>query len=429
MLRSKVSPLYLALITTLGTLLPNFGSAGEFDRSRFLNDPYLPFSTYTSRASLLSDFHEYFAYKIVEDKKLEEQAQAWVDQAYLAFKALYPRFMANKDKPAFVIIESENATDIHAYFPEKYEHNHKGLMIFTTSFIASDWSEAKKLGLVSHEMSHLLFWHLDAKVNPINISYADKTPLSLVEAENFKKWISLADIMGWANQKEMNGVTFRSQMGGGMQLLISNLVKSDKPKCGKELENGLGVLTERLEIIDGFYWDSVLTTAEEKSQRDKETRHLLQMIRSCLQEQSSQTNSVKVNQNATNVLRSVDIEVPDDGLSFDGLIDLTKRAQAKLRELAEGFAIQKLRYYSSEDQADEAAITVIKSLGHNGSDFPDIFFTQLDEKSKKLCERAIEDDIEPPFGNLLDSHHAPCWRIYNLRKFIRSDRKRLIGLE
>lgn len=169
MLKSKLRAFCLPFLSTIALLVPNMGSATGFDRYNYMSDPYLPFLAYESRTAMLADFVGRFGdvYERVNDDALDQQVQAMVDEVYAGFKKLYPRFMANKAKPLFVIAKSDDGMDLTAYPPRKYKYAHKGLMIFTTGFINANVSKAVKLGVVAHEMSHLFLWHLDANVTPI----------------------------------------------------------------------------------------------------------------------------------------------------------------------------------------------------------------------------------------------------------------------
>ncbi len=440
MIKSKLRNLFTVLLSIIFLAAPKLGAAADFDRHNFMSDPYLPFLAYDSKNTMLEDFQERFgkAYELVNDDTLAKQVQAMVDEVYNGYKKLYPKFMSTKAKPGFVIAKSDDGMDLTTYQPRKHFDAHKGLMIFTTGFLNLKAAKAVKLGLVAHEMSHLLLWHLDANIIPIRTFYKDGGAITLNESESFKSWLLMSDVLGWANNEEMNGVTIDSQIGNGLSKIVLQLFNINNTQCGSDLAKKIDTLATRIQHDgqDRLAWDYPLNSVAEKKQRSEDTNTIVNLINACLATQSPATNKISLSHYVKNVLKYNGVKHPfltgpqaNLEMSFDQYIDLVKTSQAKMREISQNFDYSRLRYYSAEDQSDEISITVLKALGYDGRIYAKTFLDYLEPEIQKQCKAIVDSGAEPPLGNFKDIHHAPCWRYYNLTRFANSHQSRLSGLQ
>lgn len=434
------------LLSVLGFVVlsgSSFSLETEFNRYNYIGDPYLPFLPYESRDAMLADFQSKLGdvYQQINNDTLNQQTQTLVDEAYAGLKSLYPKFMSNKTKPQFVLVKSDDGLDIQAYLPKKYnnENAHKGLMIFTTGFLEAKISRTVKLGWVLHEMSHLFFWHFGGNVTPIRIFYKNGSQITPSEIQNFMAWLYMASVVGWVSYDEMNGITMDSQIGDGVNELLLKLAEIDSPQCGKNFSEKVMEIKNSilLKNVDQLLWDVPLSTTESKNQMNEGTNAMLGLIRACLSTQPASINKVKVTQEVQYILKNLGVVHPyldgdlgDREMTFDQYIDLAKKSQARMRVLQQGFDYNRLHYYSAEDQADEISITVLKALGYDSQQLARTHLDYLEAEGPGLrqqCEAIVESGGEPPFGNLMDEHHAPCWRFYNLSHFSRT-RTRIPGL-
>ncbi|MCB0356855.1 MAG: hypothetical protein KDD40_07600, partial [Bdellovibrionales bacterium] len=81
--------------------------------------------------------------------------------------------------------------------------------------------------------------------------------------------------------------------------------------------------------------------------------------------------------------------------------------------------IPAVRTYTAEDRADEIAVTIVKSLGLPLEPY---YKSEIDEGSANdeevaACKSMIQQNIEPPFGPLIDDHHSGCWRYWHRKNF------------
>lgn len=413
---SRIYPVFLVLFTVS---VPLWGNEPRFNRFNFLNDPSLPFSNYTDKGQLVADFNEGFAdeYDLLYDSKLDEQAKNLIDKTYAAFVSLYPRFMANKAKPDVLVVKGEGL-DLTAYMPQKYRDNHRGFVIVTDSLLNSAQSMAAKIGLAAHEISHLFLWHQDANLGPIRVYYSGKKLITRAETDAFSDWFVIAGLIGWLTQSQSNGINLDSSLGAGFGTFIKRVGEIPSSHCGKPLVDKL--VEKRVamsKFMSRYQWDFIFDTPEKLKALDEVTRSTIQLIEKC-----SNSEKITITEYDLYILNAAGIKVaPSDAeVTFKRFLEINRDGQARLRDLEKHFDKNQLRFYSVEDQADEVAMTILKHLGYRTRDYPESFLDFLyDDRS--LCVQNLQKGIEPPYGNLIDDHHAPCWRIYNLNKFIQSN--------
>ena len=76
-----------------------------------------------------------------------------------------------------------------------------------------------------------------------------------------------------------------------------------------------------------------------------------------------------------------------------------------------------LRFYSTEENADDVSVLVLRAAGLQPNGTADFMVSMLDEDHQIACYRSIDHNEVPAYGvNLLDDHHAPCWRAYHMNQ-------------
>lgn len=104
---------------------------------------------------------------------------------------------------------------------------------------------------------------------------------------------------------------------------------------------------------------------------------------------------------------------------FEVLFQLTRQLHNEMRRIYSNSQLAQVRWRSFEDEADEFAVTILRSLGQPESLFVKSivsFFENREPGLLERCELAIKDKTEVPFGYLGDPHHAPCYRLKNVEE-------------
>jgi hypothetical protein len=95
-----------------------------------------------------------------------------------------------------------------------------------------------------------------------------------------------------------------------------------------------------------------------------------------------------------------------------GIRAITERRYEVMRLIPEVAPF--VRYYSEEEAADDRSVRVLHDLGLE-SDAIGSFTRKLalTAAEQDECRALIEGGTVPPYGELSDPHHAPCWRAFH----------------
>lgn len=406
-------------------MVPLRGNEPQIEQYAFLNDPSLPFFNYSDRADLIHAFNKRYGneYTVSDDSYLNEGADRLIDSIYRGLKVLYPRFMSNKAKPNVVVVESDDSMDLQAFMPTEQGKDRQGMIVITTGFIKSKQSPSVKVGWVAHELAHLFLWHQGSRISPIRIYYPSKKIMQS-EASAFQDWFTIAGTIGWLTQPESNGISFVSGLGTRFGDFISKLGKIETPFCGEALVNKL---VERREEISNFMsryeWDFIFDTPAKLENLNQSTQDIIRLINQCI-ERNNIKNEISIRELDLKVLKSAGVAVGENEtkVTFQRYLQISRAGQVRLRELEQQFDKKTIQYYSAEDQADEVAVTFLRILDLNYTEFSFSFLDVL-QGDKDKCSQALEKGEIPPYGNLGDENHSPCWRIYKTIQYGKNNLK------
>ena len=81
-----------------------------------------------------------------------------------------------------------------------------------------------------------------------------------------------------------------------------------------------------------------------------------------------------------------------------------------------GRDITTLRYFSTEEAADDATVPVLRDMGLPADGVGQFFNVLMDGAGRTACDSLLAAGTTPPYGDLVDEHHATCWRISHVRQ-------------
>lgn len=99
----------------------------------------------------------------------------------------------------------------------------------------------------------------------------------------------------------------------------------------------------------------------------------------------------------------------------EALLELTRYARAEMRRFEAENNVSQIRYYSSEDHADEIALQVLYALDVPVEPFNDFFVNGLEGADEEVYVCNLE--VEPFYGFLDDDHKNDCWRVYRNQRY------------
>ena len=117
----------------------------------------------------------------------------------------------------------------------------------------------------------------------------------------------------------------------------------------------------------------------------------------------------------------LDVEKKIDAESMEStpLADRLLRAQdallPRLATLQEDpqFPIAQLRVFDYEEDADDASVRVLREIGDDPLSLGGFFLSILTPAARDACLNNIAAGKTIPYGNLIDTHPATCWRYYH----------------
>jgi hypothetical protein len=110
-----------------------------------------------------------------------------------------------------------------------------------------------------------------------------------------------------------------------------------------------------------------------------------------------------------------------DGRALESILALVQKRRSQLHRIEEAFTARTtapwtaLRYYSYEEEADDYSVRIGTAHGVDEVGVSATMFAVLGD-ARPACEAVLAAPPVPYGINLLDDHHAPCWRIAHARQ-------------
>ena len=95
-------------------------------------------------------------------------------------------------------------------------------------------------------------------------------------------------------------------------------------------------------------------------------------------------------------------------------------ATARMREVEAmlvadtGLDTSSLRYYSTEEAADDSTVPVLAGMDLPPDALGEFMLAMLPADAQAGCTEILGREEVPPYGDLIDEHHAFCWRAYHV---------------
>jgi hypothetical protein len=114
----------------------------------------------------------------------------------------------------------------------------------------------------------------------------------------------------------------------------------------------------------------------------------------------------------------VDAEAPD-ALLVDRIVRAESALRSELAALQEdpSFPIEQIRVFDYEEDADDAAVRVLSSIGDDPKGNGLFLLSIMPPEAKAACLRDVEAGKPIAFGNFVDTHPSTCWRYYHTTQY------------
>ena len=386
-----------------------------------------------------------------------------VARIFGGFKQVFPRETKGMDKPPRVLVVDEDGVNAFAGFDERKEYDkapwlfwvHRGVLDGTTP-------EPEVEGLVAHELAHLVLRNMlpetRAKIRKYyrvpggreHGVFGANTPDDPAVRSHAGELRDLGALVGRAF--EFGPLPISAFEESEYDSLLQTLTKlNPQPPDG----DACRVAQTGLRRAKEFYKESVtvhdLTLELPRDQAESlatYTKSIADALRRCHGNVRTSLYELKVRDRSISpeaqaqmpklldptteehkaayaLLMNSDLERNADTKSQDRptierLIDVVQAAHERIAELEANsrFPIDELRVFDMEEDADDAAVRVIRAAGDDAAGLARLFFGQLGDGG--ACKRALDAGKVPRYGRFIDVHNATCWRAFHTRELAKA---------
>jgi hypothetical protein len=362
-----------------------------------------------------------------------------LDRGWESYTAAIPVADLADFRPGLVIVEDPS---VNAFVAPDLDLERAGLAVMVqTGTLDLGGTDDALLGLIMHELEHAVGIHFHPEVKARTTRYyqvapGEAEPFGFEQAsdpdigEAIELLIATGREVGLQPHAELNGMPLFTGMffttlqlaqqsgtekdpvacedaGAGFDLTIELLVSHFRSLDGSL---DLGAEGADLEYITGEYFDTLKNDCLADS-----TATLFDVLAFQLGATPEQIRA----QTTPEDLALVDGEHVIDALRLVTL-DRYDRINAVEDVLASetGAGIDSLRYFTTEEAADDRTVEVLRGAGLEADGLASFFLDALmSPEDRAECLAIVEAGEVPPYGvDLADDHHATCWRVWHVQE-------------
>jgi hypothetical protein len=359
-------------------------------------------------------------------------------EVWPVFQSLFPDDTRDLPQPMVLLVQDQDVNAFAAY--DSTLGIAPDVFMIQTGAVAGKSGVTDDLrGLVGHELGHLILKHVfpgnAAKVAKYYRGARSGEPLGYLESNDPKlakaveKWVDDASVAASFPLPELHGLPIN--IIGNPPVLFTALktavlkgVQDHPTECqpAEDAVNGLIVaMKSHTSTVD---YDMDLG-AEARSQIDTAAQAAVTALGPCL---ATSTKTVSELVAETYGVSVADIESAFDPADLvilhaattleDAITKTTANAFARMQSEAQDIDLDTVRYYSTEEQADDTSAYVLATLGRNPEGQGLFLGSKLmtpDERT--TCFDRLNTAGDAPYGLLSDPHHGACWRVGHLHRF------------
>lgn len=315
-----------------------------------------------------------------------------------------------------------------------------------TGLIELDSSEPAILGVVMHELTHAVDRHvLPEAGDRIRIHYqvapGEPEPLGFAQLDEpvpraaITAWRALGEEAGLYPLAELNGIpTGEALMTSAFNAVLQSAVDNDRDACLAALERAAPLnefLGARTSPLDNLL---LPMDAGELAELDRLSSEFLAALRDpCLTGSTLDLFPLLAELFGVTLEEVLAEFDPADAALIAGrpILDqitlLTADRHRRMREVEAmlvadtGHDTRSLRYYSTEEAADDSTVPVLDGMGLPPDAVGEFFVGLVPGDAQGACTELLGRGEVPPYGDLIDEHHANCWRAYHVTAFAEKD--------
>jgi hypothetical protein len=357
-----------------------------------------------------------------------------LDRGWEAFKANRPVGLLSEKRPALVFLE--DATPNAFVAPDLASGKAGFAVMVLTGLFETGGTDDGAMGVMMHEFQHAVGLHVvEGTRDRMRKFYFARggEPIGKFAAEDMtarrygETWRALADDVGAFRAEGLRALPLGGQFQQALQGAIAQAGTMNVPAC-QTARAALGTLSQEVAGATDPISGEVTVAANLATRVDNA---MAQLKSQCFA--SFTTDIIGVIATMTGqtpaaieaAMQPDDIALVKGKNVVDGFAAVVLDRRAKMRALESelqaktGHAWTTLRYFSTEEDADDVSVSVLRDAGIDPPDAIGPFLASfLPGDGRARCEDMIAKRVVPPYhADLSDEHHGTCWRRHHAKQF------------
>jgi hypothetical protein len=356
-----------------------------------------------------------------------------LDRGWAAMRTSRPVGRLADARPALVFVEDPS---VNAFvYPEDLDQKRASFAVMIhTGTLGIDTTEDANLGLMMHELQHAVGLHVIAEVqqrfSQYYVASPDREPIGQRQHDNADAreaatlWLARAGEIGSLTNAELRGLPVGGDLGRVFRTVFATGLQQNPTGCAHSRDLFAQIVADldaATDLVSG-------APHLDAGMGPRITAALAAMRTECLPG-FSKTFVQVVAELAGATPAQIDAQLtPEDRALIagkhvvDAIAALGNDRRATMRTIEAAFQTQlgqpwsMLRYYSTEEAADDVTVPVLRKAGLDPAGLGTFFLDVLLPRTMSdACQAALATGAVPAYGvDLTDMHHATCWRVYHL---------------
>lgn len=351
--------------------------------------------------------------------------QALIDDGWAAYQEIYEVGDLAKHRVQLVLIDR---TNVNAFVLGNEGKIGLAVMVHK-GLIDADVSEDSLIGVIMHELDHAVKMHVfgevKARIRAHYVAPVGSEPLGFEQTDDatvgalLVEWANYnADLVGYHDDAELRGLPVGGELTTAFEARLGKHVATNPAACQAAKQRYLMNLQEIAQGTNPI--DGSVSFNPGAGMIYLQTMTALQ--NDCFANLTSDAITVVMEElgvSRAQVVASIDpARLADiEGKPFvQGVYNWGIIARTAMRDVqarfttARGVPWSRLRYYSTEEAADDASVGILAEMGLEPTAIYDTLL-KLKPGVEASCRSLLASGAAIPYGeNLTDDHHGDCWR-------------------
>jgi hypothetical protein len=355
-----------------------------------------------------------------------------LDRGWEAFSANRPVGALRAERPALVLVDDAS---VNAFVAPDPDFKRAGFAVMVhTGVVGTSFSDDASLGLMMHELQHAIGLHVIPEVKQrfqvFYVAPATGEPIGREQTDDAdartagSAWIAAGRDIGPQSDPALGALPTGGDLVRVLTTVVQEGLAADPTACDPavdELQARLGELAPVTDPLSG-------AVAAPDGFAARAAAALARLRDDCLPNFTK--TFVEVVAGIAGVPpEQIDAMLPAEDKALiaglhvvDAIAALTADRRAKMIAIEDGFASatgepwSALRYFSIEEDADDVSVPVLRGAALDPAGLGTFLAALIADRA--ACEAVIAGGDVPPYGvDLVDDHHATCFRIYHIGAF------------